>query len=351
MNGAGGPWTAPVRGVLRAAAGIYGWGIDIRNRRFDSGGAAAYRLPCPVISVGNLTTGGTGKTPLVIDLLGRLLRRGLRPAVVSRGYRSSADGPADEMQIVADRHESVIRVADADRVSAGWRACEAGANVIVLDDGFQHRRLVRDLDFVVVDATCPFGFGYLLPRGLLREPLTALRRADVVVLSRANQVDAEALAFIRHRLNELAPRALRVVCTHAPSGLTDINGRPVTDMPKRAVLVAGIGNPGSFANAARAMGVEPVRTIWRPDHHRYAQRDVNAIANGVRAVDCDAVLTTEKDAVKLRRLDVRALEPLRVLKVDIEYHPGDAAVVDHALDGLLVETDRNGEPAMTAIST
>lgn len=351
MNGAGGAWTAPVRGVLRAAAGVYGWGIDVRNRRYDAGTAAVHRLPCPVISVGNLTVGGTGKTPLVIDLVGRLLRRGLRPAVVSRGYRSSADGLVDELQVIADRHESVICVSDADRVSAGRRACDAGADVIVLDDGFQHRRLARDLDIVVVDATCPFGHDHLLPRGLLREPVTALERADMIVLSRADQVDAESLTLLRHRLNELAPRARRVACTHAPSGLVDIQGNSVPQRPKRAVLLAGIGNPQSFASAARAMGIEPVCTFWKPDHHRYAQRDVNAVADDVRAVDRDAVLTTEKDAVKLRRLDVRKLEPLRVLMIDIQYLPGDDTVVEHALNELFAPSARRTDPAMAVTPT
>lgn len=168
-------WVFPVRAMLRVLEGLYARGVALRNTRYDRSGPRAV-LDIPVISVGNLTVGGTGKTPFVIELVKRLDRMGLSPAVVSRGYKAAEGQPNDEERLIRESCPSVVCICDPDRAAAGQFArTKFGADVIVLDDGFQHRQLARTLDIVLIDATCPFGFGHLLPRGLLREPVGSLR--------------------------------------------------------------------------------------------------------------------------------------------------------------------------------
>jgi len=210
------------RAVLLQLSRLYGAGVSLRNRWYDRG--HEQRLPVPVISVGNITAGGTGKTPVVIDLAARLVSRGLRPAVVSRGYRAGSDGRNDEQAIIERRCPGVISIGDADRVRGGTVAVQRDrANVIILDDGFQHRRLHRDLDIVVIDATCPFGHDHLLPCGLLREPPESLSRADLVILSRSDQVGAADLEQMECRIAALAPSAPIVRARHAVCGVVGLD--------------------------------------------------------------------------------------------------------------------------------
>ncbi|MCH8966960.1 MAG: tetraacyldisaccharide 4'-kinase, partial [Planctomycetes bacterium] len=162
LAGQTGPWAAPLRGALLGASALYGLGVRGRNRWYDRA-SAAHRLPIPVISVGNITVGGTGKTPFVIDLVHRFerMKRTWNPVVVSRGYKASWDEPNDEERLIRRNCPAVACLADANRTLAAQRAHrDLGADVIVLDDGFQHRRLSRTLDIVLIDATCPFGYGY-----------------------------------------------------------------------------------------------------------------------------------------------------------------------------------------------
>ena len=186
-----------MRGGLRAASSLYRVGVSSRNRRFDRGSAEVHCCGVPVVSIGNLTTGGTGKTPIVCFLAKKLRQHHLRVSIVSRGYGRGEAESNDEAMELADRLPDVPHVQDADRVEAARIAVqELATQIVLMDDGFQHRRLHRDLDIVVIDATCPFGFGYLLPRGLLREPIASLRRADLVILSRCDLVDSAVLQQI-----------------------------------------------------------------------------------------------------------------------------------------------------------
>ncbi|HZW29293.1 MAG TPA: tetraacyldisaccharide 4'-kinase, partial [Isosphaeraceae bacterium] len=184
-----GPAAVVARTLLSCAAAGYGAAIALRNGSFEHGWLRVHRLGVPVVSVGNLTVGGTGKTPMV-EWLARWFRaRRRRVVIVSRGYRGE-QGLNDEGLVLEENLPDVPHLQDRDRVRAGRVALqELEADILVLDDGFQHRRLARDLDVVLIDALEPFGLGHLLPRGLLREPVRSLRRADLVVLSRADLVD------------------------------------------------------------------------------------------------------------------------------------------------------------------
>ncbi len=174
------------RGVLRVAEMPYALAVSARNRRYDRGAHLTHRAGVPVISVGNLTLGGTGKTPMVKWLAQRLQNSGVRVAIVSRGYGAANGAPNDEAMELAAALPNVPHIQSRDRVAAAARAIQGfHSQVLLLDDGFQHRRLARDLDIVLLDALEPFGFEHVFPRGTLREPLAGLRRADFVCLSRA----------------------------------------------------------------------------------------------------------------------------------------------------------------------
>ena len=337
VAGQAGVWAIPARALLRMAEGVYSAGVAIRNRRYDRAAAPAV-MPVPVISVGNLTAGGTGKTPLVIDLVGRLERMGFSPAVVSRGYKATHDQPNDEERMIRTKCPSVVCVSNPDRVLAAEIACgRYGADVIVLDDAFQHRRIHRALDFVAIDASCPFGWGHLLPRGLLREPVRNLARAHVVVITRCDQVSAVQLAAVDERVRRVAPNALHVQCTHQIVGIERLNGTPADESleGKRAVLFAGIGRPEAFATTVRSVGIEVVGERWWGDHHRYRRGDIDSMLKAGRLPPHDVLLTTEKDAAKLALLGNLDHAGILVVKIAIDFTGHGSTIVQSVLDKTL----------------
>jgi len=335
VGGWGGIWLSPVRAVLSVLAGGYRLGVQRRNRRFDDGRSEIVRLPVPVISVGNMTTGGTGKTPLVLEIARRCIRHGRRPAVVARGYKAGRKASPDELHMISEQLPGVPCIAKPDRVAGGYDAMKLGADVIVLDDGFQHRRLARDADIVVVDATNPFGFGHLLPRGLLREPVEGLRRADLVVVSRCDLVENGAVDQLVRRINDVAPGPPVVRGRHRPIGLCDIRGTPRDERYQRAIAFAAIGNPRAFARTIEQMGLTVVANRWWPDHHKYGAKDIAELVKLRQRFNHDVVLTTRKDAVKLRALAAASLEPLRMVDIEMELLDGGDAVLEQCLDEAL----------------
>jgi tetraacyldisaccharide 4'-kinase len=318
----GGPtrglWAGLQRGGLRLASIAYGWAVRIRNRMFDWGWKRVQRAGVPVVSVGNLTLGGTGKTPCV-EYVARLFReRDLQVAILSRGYGSSC-GRNDEALVLEENLTDVPHLQGADRVALAETAVgELESEVLILDDGFQHRRLARDMDIVLVDSTNPWGYGYLFPRGLMREPPAGLRRAHVVVLTRCDQTNIEQREQLRATITRLAPQAAVVETVHQPLDLRNCEGAclPLDDLHQRPVAAfCGLGNPEAFRQTLRNLcaDVQAFRTY--PDHHPYTRADVEALRAWARqqATDC-VVVTTQKDLVKLRltQLGGRALYALRV---------------------------------------
>ncbi len=332
-----GAGAALLRAVLATASPGYALGIRLRNRWYDTGWPVR-RLSVPVISVGNITVGGTGKTPLALWLCRHLLGRGLRPAVVSRGYKATRGALPDEAAMLTRGCPEAVTVADPDRRRGAARAVdECGADVVVLDDGFQHRRLGRDLDIVLIDATCPFGYGRLLPRGLLREPLSSLRRAALAVITRADQIPAGELAALVRRVGELSAGRPVVRSVHRPAGFADLSGTPA-EAPNascRAVLFAGIARPAAFARPVRGMGLPPVGARWYPDHHAYGVCDIAELGALARSSRADVLLTTEKDAVKLPKLEGLWPCPVRALRIDIDFLEEDGRIVAAAVDGVV----------------
>lgn len=337
IAGDGGTWAAPARALLRAAEALYSRAVAIRNSRYDRNGPRTV-LPIPVISVGNLTVGGTGKTPFVIELVKRLDRMGLSPAVVSRGYNAADGEPNDEELLIRKRRPSVVCVCDSDRALAGEIAHRKfGADVIVLDDGFQHRRLGRTIDIVLLDATCPFGFDHMLPRGLLREPVESLGRAHVIVLTRCDQASRAELSRIRTRLDAVAGDAIRLQCNHRVTSVERLNHGAVEGSleGRRAVAFAGVAHPRAFLTTVRSLGVEVVGEHFLPDHYNYRRRDVDFLLRRRRFPPHDMFITTEKDAVKLTALGGLDLSDIFVVNVEIDFIGQDGTILQGVLDNTL----------------
>ncbi|MHC5110502.1 MAG: tetraacyldisaccharide 4'-kinase, partial [Planctomycetota bacterium] len=248
--------------MLRLALWLLTWPYRVtlaaRNAWYDRQGTAR-ELSVPVISVGNITTGGTGKTPTVIDITTRLIAMDKKPGIVARGYGAEPGLPNDEELLIrrhlADKYD-VAYVADPNRYAAARFAIDNDrADCIVMDDGFQHRKLHRDLNIVLIDATCPFGHGHLLPRGLLREPLSSLRRADLVMLTRSDQVSTDDLERTEQRIRAVNGNTPIIHTTHRVTGLLHLDGTDA-DMPPqgaRVALFAAIANPEAFVATAQSL--------------------------------------------------------------------------------------------------
>lgn len=324
----GGSWGAIARGLLGLVEPAYRGAVAWRNRRFDRG-MGVQRVPGVVLSVGNLTTGGTGKTPCVAWLAQWLRAEQREVTLLSRGYGARRGARNDEALELELLLPGVPHVQDRDRVAAARRILAADPNqLILLDDGFQHRRLHRDLDLVLVDALDPFGGGHLLPRGLLREPMESLQRADVVVLSRADQVDPKRQDELLMCLRRLAPQALVTRMVHAPSELRDAHGATTscTELHGRRVAAfCGIGNPAAFRATLRGCGAEIVDFREFPDHFAFEPSALRALAKWLTQVDAELAVCTLKDLVKLHTLPQEKLA-LRALVIGAAFPDGATAL-------------------------
>lgn len=307
-----------LRGALRLSETCYATAVQLRNWGYDRGAAAVHRVDVPVVSVGNLTLGGTGKTPMVRWLGRWFLERGVRVSVVSRGYGSAAGKANDEALEMRLLLPDVPHLQNPDRVSAAREAVEKhDSQLVVLDDGFQHRRIARDLDIVLLDALTPFGYDHVFPRGMLREPVSGLRRADAVVLSRADLIEPAKREAIWRIVRCHAPDAVFVEAAHAPQALISAAG-PVA-------AFCGLGNPAGFRHTLEQCGCRVVGFREFPDHHRYTPEDEDSLSQWAEELDVSAVLCTCKDLVKISR-DRLGTKPLRAVQIELELLAGQAAL-------------------------
>ena len=293
---------ALARAALFTASLGYSIAVAMRNRAYNRDWIKVHRLAVPVISVGNLTTGGTGKTPVVIMIVRQLRSMGARPAVLTRGYKALPGGESDEVLVLRHECPDVPVIVDADRIRGGETAIrQYGADVLVLDDGFQHRRLSRSMNLVVVDATRPLGIPGMIPRGTWREPPGSLARATHVMLTRCEQIPQNLADVASQLLSQyVGPRhilqqRLRV------TGVFDSGGARWDLCGRRVLAFAGIGNPENFLSTLELAGARPVVGCWFGDHHHYDfQRDFAALEDVTRRRGIDIWVTTLKDFVKLR---------------------------------------------------
>jgi len=321
---------------LAGLAGFYRLGVAARNLAYNRGWKSNHRVEAPVISVGNLTLGGTGKTPMVEWIAQWYRTQGLRVAILSRGY-GDTQGMNDEGRVLEENLPDVPHLQGADRVALARLAVEElESEVLVLDDGFQHRRLARDLDVVLIDALEPFGIGRIFPRGLLREPVGSLRRAGVVVLSRADLVDETTRQAIRREAEQRAGPLRWVLARHAPLDLIDADARssPLSEVGEgRVAAFCGIGNPEGFRQTLQKLKVNLVGFRSFPDHHAYSADNVADLSSWLRSVDAELALTTQKDSVKLRTSRLGHV-PLRALRIGLELMDG-SETLEQPLKALL----------------
>lgn len=336
--------------ALAPLSGIYRMIVTAREALYQTGVFSVEDVGAPVISVGNLTTGGTGKTPLVELIARELFTRGRHVCVLTRGYarenprtRVIASNGKDLLATVHEAGDEAFMMAedllgkaavvcDADRVAAARFAREnLGADVLVLDDAFQHQRIARTLNLVTVDATNPWGNGWLLPAGQLREPPTALSRADCIVVTRAEAQETEAL---RKTIAKFAPQIPVLTCRTQFRGWRELGSKEPEEKPQHASVFAfcAIGNPDSFFSLLRSSGFAVAETRSFRDHHNYTQSDVDECADRAKAKGAQALLTTAKDAVKLRDLKFRI--PCFVADVEYVVEPASelARLLQQAID-------------------
>lgn len=288
----------------------YGAATRLRARAYEMGLLKAKRLSASVISVGNLTVGGTGKTPMVLWLAQRFIAEGRRTGILTRGYRGT-NGPggptSDEVRLLQARLGDRVTIGvGADRYAQGSRLVAGGIEWLVLDDGFQHLQLARDVDIVLIDAMNPFGGGRLLPAGFMREPKTALRRADIVVITRTSRAPAVEAA-VRRETN--APifyahpwlDSVRSAISAADSEIPDARR-------KKWFAFCGIGNPAGFIADLRDWGFQICGSRFFRDHHRYSQSESDGLGKQARAAGADGLLCTEKDRFNLGAVESFPME-------------------------------------------
>ncbi|HMQ02550.1 MAG TPA: tetraacyldisaccharide 4'-kinase [Pyrinomonadaceae bacterium] len=344
---------------------LYGGILELRNRLYDRGILRVHDLGARTISIGNLTVGGTGKTPLVALTARILAESGEKVCVLTRGYgrtdpksrvlvsdwdnvlADAATGGDEPVELARILLGKAIVIADRDRVSAArWAKKGFGVTAFVLDDGFQHRKVRRDLDIVCIDATNPCGNGHLLPAGILREPFKGLSRADAIVLTRSDLVDSPVDIVGRlKRRNENAPVYLARQPIRKLVNLSEVTGKVLDDAEPGSESVVsddagplfafcGLGNPGSFRLQLDANGFLVVGQRSFPDHHRYTTADIRKIEQEAAAAGASGLVTTYKDAVKLEGL--RFGIPVRVAIADAEIDN------DASFRGLLINGRKPG---------
>jgi tetraacyldisaccharide 4'-kinase len=331
-----------LRALARLASVGYRVGVALRNAGYNRGLLRKHRAHVPVLSVGNLTTGGTGKTPMVMHLVARLQAMGRTPAILMRGYMPQTDQPSDEAALYRRRLPGVPVITNPDRIG-GVRAIHnehPSVDVIILDDGFQHRRLARDLNLVLIDASEPWGYGHLLPRGLLREPRQALRRADAVVLTHCESVDAEALDRLRGEVARRHGRPPFAEAAHRWARVIDAGDKTIASPPtdagndhQRVVAFCGLGNPSPFfREASRWFDLAEQHAFG--DHEQYDATFVDWLSGRLRATGAAAGLTTEKDWVRLE--PHLGDDPPTVWRAELEMTVDrGGAALDAALSGAL----------------
>ena len=333
-------------GVLAVFSCVFAWVVSLRYLLYRLGLLRRYPLGIQVISIGNVTAGGTGKTPVTEIFARTLAAEGRKVAILSRGYRRKeapwwqrvftqvilkplvvSDGKhvlldsavgGDEPYMLASNLPGVAVVVDRDRVKAGRYAIKRlGCDTLILDDGFQYQKLKHSIEVVLVDSTNPFGNGRMLPRGILREPARHLKRADIIFLTKCRGDSSQVIDEIRqyNRTAEI------VECNHAPRVLKDVWSREEFPLEwlrgKTLCTLSGIASPKGFENSLRHLGSKVVWCERYADHHRYDSSEILYALNRTADMGADALVTTEKDAVRFPRFETSPVRCL-YLRISIE---------------------------------
>lgn len=344
--------------LLFVGSRFYRTVVQFRLWLYDKRVIRNHAIGCLVVSIGNLSCGGTGKTPVVEVFAKILSQKGRKVAILSRGYRSKKRSLFDKIRqmfrnekmeippkIVSDGHnllldseyggdepymlasnlKDVAVLVDKDRVKSGLYAIDRyGTDVLILDDGFQYMMLKQHINIVLVDSTDPFGNGHVLPRGILREPIKNIRRADYIFLTKSD--GSPRLRHLKNFLRRHNRRAEIIECTHRPQYLEMVYERGVHEPLEklrgaRVAALSGIASPDGFENFLRDLGAEVVAAERFGDHHRYTQQEIIDFVNVAKSAEADFIVTTEKDAVRIPKLDRRDV-PLYFLRIEIDILSG-----------------------------
>jgi len=352
-----------LRLLLGVAAGGYSIAVRLRNFLYSKEWLKVHRADAAVISVGNITVGGTGKTPLVIWLCKEIISdsrfqiSNSQCAILTRGYKSRAQEPPaeehrstsgdklqstraqetedyrDEPAILAESCPEVKVIVNPDRVAgAGEAISKFGANTLIMDDGFQHRRLVRDLDIIAIDATRPFGYGKMLPAGLLREPVASLKRADAVVITRCDQIAETELSQIEKTLQTINPNVIIARSIHAPTYVQSADNQEISLeqlKDKKIFAFCGIGNPEAFLNTIKSLSCDLAGEKVYNDHHHYTKDCLADIYEQAEHLKVDLILTTQKDWTKIisdfksQISDFESSLPFAYIGIEIKFLAGE----------------------------
>jgi tetraacyldisaccharide 4'-kinase len=343
--------STPLTLLLSVLSFVYRSVITIRNQMYNQGILKQEKLSCKVISVGNITVGGTGKTPTVIMLANLLKERGYRPAVLSRGYGGNARTPVnivsdgsnilmghieagDEPVLIAQSVKGIPVLTGPKRTLTGRFAIEKmDADILVLDDAFQHRRIFRDIDIVILNREKPFGNGFLLPRGPLREPPISLKRAHIQIW-KDNTYDARFPKYYEQGTGTFSPTLSEYL---KPKNI--VRGGTRESLPleyisgKKVCAIAGIGSPDNFKETIESLGANLVSFLIFPDHYRYTPEDIAEIREQATASDAECILTTEKDGIRLAGFP-DFLKDIFILRVEMEVLPSREEFATLLLDRL-----------------
>ena len=352
---------AVLRGALSVAASAYRGALAARETCYAAGICSTRRLPVPVISIGNLTLGGSGKTPLTALVAAALDELGTSPAILSRGYgrrtrgvrvvadragvRLSASEAGDEPRLLAEQLPGIPVVVGESRYEAGLVAVErCGAHALVLDDGFQHRTLAKDLEILAVQGTAPWGNGRLFPRGVLREPMSALRRVNVAVVT--NPAHGAVAEHIGERLREHGSPAVVLTGTYQPHALHSPDGTahsPEILSGRRVVAFAGLASPEGFVTTLSRLGATVAELVEFPDHHPYSEADLDRIRASARRAGAEWVVTTEKDWMRLREAP-KLIRDVWALSVRLDMGRYRSALVEALADTLRRKATQQATP-------
>ena len=336
---------------------LYGIAVKTRLLLYRAGLLETKKLDCPVISVGNITIGGTGKTPAVEYICRNLTKRGIKVAVLSRGYKGKAKGDintvsdgkdvllgpdeaGDEPFMLAKKLEGVPVIVGPDRFKTGQYVLEKfNPQVIVLDDGFQHVRLHRDMNIMVVDGNKIFGNSFIFPRGPLREPLSGIKRSDMIFVNCKATSSAESMDFTGDHIKDVP-----IFKGHyRPVKFKSIKGKDSIDLKeikgKEIAVVSAIADPASFIRLLNTLGCRVVKEFTYPDHHAYGTSEIEDIIKDSKALGAKYIVTTEKDAVKLKQLYFEEDISLYFLEITLDMQDKENVIIDAIISGSGINTD------------
>lgn len=331
--------------VLGFFSAFYRLAYKLRLKLYEIGFYKGVSFPVKVISIGNITTGGTGKTPTTIELAKHLINKGFKVAILSRGYRKQnvnenvlvSDGvdiladyevSGDEPYLIAKNLRKAIVLSGANRVKSAYSAIRLNAQVILLDDGYQHLRINRNENILLLDSSKPFDNGYLLPRGELREDLECIKRATAIIFTNSKDFQAnESHINIVKNINSSAPILFMNYKIKAIRGINIKKNITVEEGKKnKYISFSGIGNPENFTNSLKESGLEVIQSVGFPDHHDYEYADIRKVIDIAIKNNVQDIITTEKDAIKLEELCMSA--PVTFWYTEIEVRWKDSSSLE-----------------------